>query len=106
MCALSVHSFFAGVATGLADSKSHFWNLLAGILLHKWAAAMTLGFQLAVAYEKIWQILWQLSIFMFSTPVGVLVGIALGDCSKMVSSSFNAIAAGTFVYVACTEVVP
>ena len=50
MVALSAHAFFAGIAVGLSPEKSEFWNLVIAIVLHKWAAAMSLGLQLGHAY--------------------------------------------------------
>ena len=43
MIALSVHSVFEGIATGMAGSTSDLASLILAIVLHKWAAAMSLG---------------------------------------------------------------
>jgi zinc transporter 1/2/3 len=46
MVALSAHSIFEGIATGLTKTTDSLANLLIAIFLHKWAAAMSLGIAL------------------------------------------------------------
>ena len=49
MIALSVHSIFEGIAVGLSKDFSNFFTFVLAIVLHKWAAAMSLGISLSKA---------------------------------------------------------
>jgi len=46
-------------------------------------------------------------VFMFAiaTPLGVGIGMALADAGDLVDIIFSSLAAGSFVYIACSEVV-
>lgn len=46
-------------------------------------------------------------IFLFSifTPLGIVIGMALTAASKLVEAIFISISTGTFLYVACSEVI-
>ena len=41
--ALGLHSIFEGIALGLADELSETEVLVAAVMIHKWAAALSLG---------------------------------------------------------------
>ena len=45
-------------------------------------------------------------VFSFFTPVGILIGIYLSDFrSRVIEGIFLSISAGTFIYVAASEVI-
>lgn len=46
-----------------------------------------------------------LFIFAITAPLGVIIGICLGDASPIVLAIFMGISAGSFVYVASSEVI-
>ena len=106
MIALSVHSFFEGLATGMTKDMQSFLSFLVAIFLHKWAAAMSLGISLARTFEK-GSCMIYLLIFIFSiaTPIGVGVGMIIAGSSLIVDIIFSSMAGGTFLYIACTEVI-
>ena len=106
ICSLSVHSIFEGIATGLASDVSDCLTLVIAIVAHKWAAAMSLGFSLISVFEqqKIVTII-MIIIFSLSTPLGVLIGALISEDSDLVTIIFNSLAAGTFVYIACSEII-
>lgn len=43
--------------------------------------------------------------FAIASPLGIIIGMFLRDTSPMVNVVFSSIAAGTFVYIACSEVI-
>lgn len=46
-------------------------------------------------------------VFMFAiaTPLGVGIGMALSDAGDLVDIIFSSLAGGSFVYIACSEVI-
>ena len=83
--------------------------LLIAIVAHKGLAAFALGClfldaRLSCARSTIFGLL-----FALATPTGVLVGMALPDRGaqgELVSSGLEAVAGGSFTYVALLEVLP
>ena len=76
------------------------------IALHKGAAAMSLGISLYKTFDGDFRLILQLLIaFSLATPIGITIGLILGEASAIVSISFSCLAGGTFVYISCSEVV-
>ena len=46
-----------------------------------------------------------LVLFASFTPLGQIVGILLGEASEIIEIIFSCLAAGTFLYIACSEVI-
>jgi zinc transporter ZupT len=46
-----------------------------------------------------------LGVFSFATPLGISIGMAVSGSSELVEIVFSSLAGGTFVYIACSEVV-
>lgn len=44
-------------------------------------------------------------IFAFATPIGTTIGILLGEAPVIVNIVFTSLAGGTFIYVACSELI-
>ena len=106
MLALSVHSIFEGLALGLATTESAVMNMVIAILFHKFAASASLGISLVKTFPNDFRMIrWLLFLFAIATPVGVLLGMALANTSEVVEIVFNSIAAGTFLYIACSEMI-
>jgi len=106
MIALSVHSFFEGLAVGLALKSRTFYNLSIAILLHKGAAALSLGTSLEKTFGENYNLIYKLlSIFVFSSPVGVALGIVISELDEIFEIIFASIAGGSFIYIACSEVI-
>lgn len=40
---MGIHSFFGGVALGVARNSSECWNMIIAIVAHKWSEALTVG---------------------------------------------------------------
>lgn len=74
--------------------------------MHKGAAGSSLGISLVKTFPNNFRLCRQLvTIFAFATPLGVLIGIAVSGAGDIYDIIFSSIAAGSFVYIACTEVI-
>ena len=106
MIALSVHSIFEGLALGLQSDMSSVLNMLIAILVHKGAASSSLGISLVKTFPENFRLCRQL-VFCFAcaTPLGVGIGMAVANAGDIYEIIFSSIAAGSFVYIACSEVV-
>ncbi len=104
---LSVHSIIAGMALGLQPEAAAAMVVTLGILFHKGSAAFALIVTAhSAGNRKLWQMLW---LFSIMTPIGIVLGTVAGEvlegrASLLFEGSFNAIAAGTFMYVAVMDV--
>ena len=106
MIALSVHSIFEGLATGISKDMKDVINMIIAIVLHKGAAGTSLGISLVKTFPNDFKLVRTLIlIFSFATPLGVILGMILADSDDIYEIIFNSIAAGTFLYIACSEVV-
>ena len=106
MIALSVHSIFEGLALGLAKTETAVMNMVIAILAHKGTAALSLGISLIKVFpDDIRQIRWLILIFNIATPLGVIIGMIVSNAGDIYCVIFSSIAAGTFIYIACTEVI-
>ena len=107
---LSIHSVIAGIALGLEADKSAFVGVLIAILAHKGSAAFALVAVLkksGMAAARIWH---TLLIFCLMAPAGIVFGALYGDASEggtahLAEAVFDALAAGTFLYVASLEII-
>lgn len=104
---LSVHSMIAGMALGLQPETAAVLVVMLGILFHKGSAAFALIVTAhSAGNRKLWQTLW---LFSVMTPIGIVFGTVAGQVFEgrtalIFEGSFNAIAAGTFIYVAVMDV--
>ncbi len=107
---LSIHSVIAGVALGLESAIATSVIVMVGILCHKGSAAFALMASAASAgadRRRLWRIL---SIFALMTPGGIVLGtvasgLLAGPTAELLEGVFNALAAGTFIYVAILDVI-
>ena len=106
MIALSVHSIFEGLALGLTGDESSVINIVIAILVHKGAAGSSLGISLVKTFPNDFRLCRQLvAIFAFATPLGVILGMLVAEAGDIYEVIFSSIAAGSFVYIACSEVI-
>ena len=103
---LGVHSLFEGIALGIKNEMREVLLLTIAIVMHKGAAGMALGTSMAKAFpDRDNHVVFLLFLFAIFTPIGVLMGWAFSSSSEIVEIVFNCFAAGTFVYIACSEVI-
>ncbi|MCY4210095.1 MAG: ZIP family metal transporter [Gammaproteobacteria bacterium] len=107
---LSIHSIIAGIALGIETEVAASLLVMIAILSHKGSAAFALIISVQAAGAECRRLLRVLAIFAVMTPVGILLGTLAsglyeGAAALLIEGSFNALAAGTFVYVAILDVI-
>ena len=105
MLAFGVHEFFDGIAFGLMESTETAVQLAVGIIIHKTCASLSLGAGLAKAGFSTLKIFVIIMCFSLSTPLGIIIGMNIAKASELLTMIFFQLSAGTFIYVACTEII-
>jgi len=104
--ALSFHAIIEGVAIGLQTSFNTMLTLGIGVLLHMWAEGVAIAAALNKANRGFKQSMVLLVMFAAASPVGIIIGIIVSESADaLVNGILMSIAAGTFVYVACNEII-
>lgn len=76
------------------------------IFVHKGAAGSALGISLVKAFPNDFRLVrWLVAIFAMATPLGIVIGILASRAGVIVDVIFSSLAAGTFVYIGCTEII-
>lgn len=109
---LSVHSVIAGISLGLEPHVLASLVVLLGILCHKGSAAFALMVSAHAGGMPIGKQKAVLATFSAMTPLGVLVGVLAagaldegGGANALIEGCFNALAAGTFIYIAIIHII-
>ena len=106
MIALSVHACFEGIALGLQTTMISTLNIVLAVVIHKGAASSALGISLVKTFPDEFGLVRKLVfIFSMATPIGVTIGILASGAGELVDVIMSSLAAGTFVYIACTEII-
>lgn len=80
--------------------------MIIAICIHKGAASLSLGISLVKTFpNNITLCRWTAFTFSLATPIGVIVGIAVEGAEEIYSIVFSSLAAGSFIYIACNEIV-
>lgn len=107
---LSVHSVIAGMALGVGLTGSIEMAtsiaLLSAILVHKVPETLALMSLLTISGWRGASGLGMLLIFALMGPTGILVGAMIGAQSEAFLSGALAISAGTFLYIASSDLLP
>ena len=81
-------------------------NIVLAIAIHKCAAGSSLGIALAKTFPNDFRLVrWLVFIFSMATPIGIILGMILQNGGTIYSIIFSSLAAGTFIYIAATEIV-
>ena len=107
---LSIHSIIAGIALGLEPEVAASVLVMLGILFHKGSAAFALMVSAHSSGADKARLRVILTVFVLMTPLGILLGTLAanmleGPAAILIEGSFNALAAGTFIYVAILDVI-
>ena len=110
LAALSIHSVITGIALGLEPEVAASLLVMTGILLHKGSASFALMVSAHAAGLNTSSLRMVLTVFVLMTPLGILFGTTVsslmqGENAELVEGVFNALAAGTFIYVAIMDVI-
>ncbi len=105
MTLLSVHSLIEGAALGLSDTLGGVLIIFIAIIAHKGAEAFALGISMRAANIRAKAVFRIMIIFALMTPLGIALGAAFDFYARngvaiLGEGIFNAIAAGTFIYIA------
>ena len=75
-------------------------------MVHKGAAGSSLGISLVKTFPDNFKLCrWLIFVFSLATPLGVGIGMAVANAGDIYDVIFSSLAAGSFVYIACTEVI-
>ena len=103
--AIGVHALFEGIALGLQKEIEEVGQLGAGIIIHKSAAAASLGGAFTRTGYTLKQIILFIVLFALTTPIGILIGMAITESNALIDTIFMGLSGGTFIYVACSEII-
>ena len=103
--AIGVHALFEGIAFGLQKTMENIGQLGAGIVIHKSAAAVSLGGAFARTGYSTKAIVLFLILFALTTPLGIIIGMSISHGNAIVDTIFAALSGGTFIYVSCSEII-
>ncbi len=107
---LSVHSIIAGVSLGLEKTLISSSVIFIAIIAHKSSAAFALGVSLRNESFSSRRLAWTVAFFSCMTPLGVILGAAFSNSASNAASVraeavFDALAAGTFLYVPAIDII-
>lgn len=77
----------------------------AGIVIHKTAAVVAMGGTLAAEGYKFKAIVITLAIFSLMAPIGIVIGLLAQKSNTFVDIVFLSLSGGTFIYIACSEII-
>lgn len=103
---LSAHSLFEGIALGVQHDKEDFLNILVAVMFHEVLCCIAYGISMAQQHTPIRAALPTVLILSASIPTGMIIAILVDQVnSNSITLRFilEGLAAGTFVYVACVE---
>jgi len=104
---LGTHALFEGIAVGIAGGYNEVLLYCIAIWLHKGAAGMSLGISMNKTFPEDRNFsIGMICLFGIFTPIGVGTGWILKNVdSDMIELVFACLAAGSFLYISCSEVI-
>ena len=105
LIALSVHGVFEGIALGVMNTVKECSILFSAIILHKWAAAFALGISFYKSGTEKDLFIKMILLFTSFGPLGIIIGMIFSDAGNLIKGIMLSISAGTFIYVAASEVI-
>jgi len=107
--ALSLHSVLEGLGMASKNSPASLRSFIIGLFAHKWLEAFALGVTVRAANLSNLHTFGLIMFYSVLTPVGILGGIAWNNrntSSQSTSIILNGLAAGSFLFVSCIEMIP
>jgi zinc transporter 1/2/3 len=101
---LIIHSLIEGMVLGIYTSIASAVVIFVAIIAHKSSESFALALTLNRSKFSFRFILGLVTIFLLITPLGIFLGTSLtvflkSETAQLVTASFNAFAAGTFLYI-------
>jgi len=103
--AIGIHATFEGLAIGIASNYAGCLGIALAVVCHKWAEGLTLGLAFFKADIDLKMSTIMIAIQAIMNPIGILIGWVLSGQGHVVTGIFQAISAGTFLYIASGEVI-
>ena len=109
LIALSIHALFEGLAVGLFQNLDNMIQLLGALIIHKCIMAFSIGINLVQHSFPSSMVARSSFLFSAMSPIGFGIGILMltyttTTMGRILSSIFQAIATGTFLYVTFFEI--
>lgn len=107
---LSVHSFIEGSAIGISGSLAGMLVIYLAVIAHKCSESLALTSNLYRYDIKIKHICWLIFVFSLLTPLGIFLAslvenmLHLAANGNLFEATFDAIAAGTFLYLGTVHI--
>lgn len=93
------------MAIGIERNVAECLGIAVAVICHKWAEGLTLGIAFFRAKTDLKTASWMIFIQAVMNPVGIIIGWVLSSQGNYVRGIFEAASAGTFFYVATSEVI-
>jgi len=103
--AIGIHATFEGMAIGIETERTACLGIALAVICHKWAEGLTLGLAFFKADVDVKTATIMIGIQAIMNPLGILIGWLLSNQGDVVTGVFQSISAGTFLYIACGEVI-
>lgn len=109
MTVLSIHSVITGIALGTEARVAQALVILLAVVAHKGTAAFALSVSMMRGGVPGPRLLKLIVIFSLATPMGILLGMGFmkllsGRGEQIFEAGFDALAAGSFLYVALLDI--
>ena len=106
---LGIESVTSGSALGVEDTFTKCLAVFFAIVTHIWAESFTLCVAILKSGRKEKETLISMAFYSTITPIGVFIGALLfsflsGTVANYISMILESFAAGSFLYVAITEI--
>jgi zinc transporter 1/2/3 len=105
--ALSLHSLFEGIVFGIQSNHGNTLNVMIALISHKPLETLFVG--IVMVKERVSLLIFCILtvVVAISTPVGVGIGVAIlnDEAPEVMFAVFTALAAGSFIYIATTEII-
>jgi zinc transporter ZupT len=112
--AMSLHSFLEGLGLGTKKDQTALMSFLGSLFAHKWLEAFALGVAILRANYSSGRTFLLIFIYSILTPLGMIGSVVLKSSitsfssskSELVSLILDGLAAGSFLFVSCIEMIP
>ncbi|ETB63367.1 hypothetical protein YYC_00163 [Plasmodium yoelii 17X] len=98
---LAIHSGIEGMIVGTSDDSHFVFITTFCILSHKWIAGVTVSLSLNRNHISQNLKIILLLIFIFSSPLGIIVGHMVHSSGEKVTCVINAVSIGTLLFIGC-----
>ncbi|CAD2095301.1 hypothetical protein YYG_04692 [Plasmodium vinckei petteri] len=98
---LAIHSGIEGMIVGTSDDSHFVFITTFCILSHKWIAGVTVSLSLNRNHISKHLKIILLLIFIFSSPLGIIVGHLVHSSGEKITCLINAVSIGTLLFIGC-----